>query len=255
MSGMGTPSGPSPTYDPYYLDNPVPDILPKTNFAPYHPILIDLEDWPTTDSQNTLSPHLPKEEMVVPSPSQNSLSTVRTNRRPCQPPTWLQEYFVNFIEDTSEPTSFQTAAKDPSWRSAMAEEIGAIKKNHTWILTPLPPGKTPISTKWVYKTKLRSNGSIQRKKARLVCHGYEQREGMSYQETFAPVVKWASIRLLLALAASRQWSLYYMDIKTAFLAAELQPDKEVFVTQPQGFVVRGKEHLVLRLQKAFYGLR
>jgi hypothetical protein len=75
----------------------------------------------------------------------------------------------------------------------MVEEISAIQKNR----------KNLISTKWVYKTKLKPNGSVQRKKARLVCRGYEQQEGMSYQDTFAPVVKWASIRLLLALAATQ----------------------------------------------------
>jgi transposase InsO family protein len=244
--------------DPYYFDTTIPDTLPKTNFAPYHPILTDLEDWPTYGSQNTLSPNLAEEDILapsLPSHSQNSLSANRTSRRARQPPTWLQEYFVNFIEDTSEPTSFQAAVEDPSWRSAMAEEIAAIHKNNTWTLMNLPPGKSPISTKWVYKTKLRPNGSIHRKKARLVCRGYEQREGMSYQDTFAPVVKWASIRLLLALAASQQWNLYHMDVKTAFLAAELQSEEEVFVTQPQGFVTPGKEHLVLRLHKALYGLR
>jgi hypothetical protein len=112
--------------------------------------------------------------------SQNSLSANRTSRRARQPSTWLQEYFVNFIEDTSEPTSFQAVVEDPSWRSAMAEEIAAIHKNNTWTLTNLPLGKSPISTKWVYKTKLRPNGSIHQKKARLVYRGYEQREGLSY---------------------------------------------------------------------------
>ena len=78
---------------------------------------------------------------------------------------------------------------------------------------------------------------------------------MSYEDTFAPVVKWASIRLLLALAAQRRWDLFHLDIKTAFLVAELKPNEEVFVSQPQGFAVAGKEHLVLRLHKALYGLR
>lgn len=137
----------------------------------------------------------------------------------------------------------------------MIEELAAIQKNNTWFLTKLSLGKTPISTKWVYKTKLKPNGSVQQQKAKLVCRGFEQHEGMSYEDTFTPVVKWASIRLLLALAAQQRQDLFHLDVKTAFLAADLKPDEEVFVSQPQGFTVAGKEHLVLSLQKAFYRLR
>jgi hypothetical protein len=71
----------------------------------------------------------------------------------------------------------------------MEDEISSIHKNNTWFLTPLPHGRVPISTKWVYKTKLKPDGTIQRKKARLVYRGYEQRKDMSYEDTFAPVVK------------------------------------------------------------------
>jgi hypothetical protein len=77
---------------------------------------------------------------------------------------------------------------------------------------------------------------------------------MDFQDTFAPVVKWASIRFNLALAAVKQWNLFHMDVKTALLAAELEHEEEVFVTQPKGFIVPGQEHLVLRLHKALYGL-
>ena len=107
----------------------------------------------------------------------------------------------------------------------------------------------------MYKTKLKPNSTVQRYKARLVCRGFEQREGMSYKDTFALVVKWASIRLLLALATQQHWDLFHLDVKTAFLAVDLKPDEEVFVSQPQGFASVGKEHLVLRLHKALYGLR
>ena len=137
----------------------------------------------------------------------------------------------------------------------MQEEITAIEKNNTWSLSELPPGKVPISTKWVYKAKLHPNSDIQHKKACIVCRGYEQRDGMSYEDTFAPVVKWASIRLFLALATTHSWNLYHMDIKTTFLAAELQPHENIYITQPQGFVIPWKEYLALRLWKALYGLK
>jgi hypothetical protein len=192
ISSLASPAEPSPTRfpllcsdsDPYYIDTIAPETLPKTSFVPYHPIMSDLDEWPTANSQNTLSPTLNKNNILISPSASSSLPThpepARISKRSCQPPTWLQEYFVNFIEGTSEPSSFQTTTEDPSRHSAMAEEITTIQKNHTWTLTTLPPGKTPISTKWVYKTKLRPNGSIQRKKARLFCRSYEQREGMSY---------------------------------------------------------------------------
>jgi hypothetical protein len=222
------------TDNPYFIDTTVPDTLSKTSFASYHPLFTDISEWPTTDSQNTLFPILHEDTFADSSlaPGSQLTNQIIMSRRPRQPSTWLQEYFVNFIEDTSEPTSFQTAVEDPSWRSTMLEEITAIQKNQTWSLTTLPPGKIPISTKWVYKTKLKTNGSVQPRKARLVCHGYKQQEGMDFQDTFAPVVKWASIHLLLALAALQQWNLFHMDVKIAFLAAELKPEEEVFVAQP-----------------------
>ena len=136
-----------------------------------------------------------------------------------------------------EPTSFQIVVEDLSWRTAMLKEITTIQKNWTWSLTTLPPYKTPISTKWIYKTKLKLNGSVQHKKARIVSCGYEQQEGMDFQDTFAPVVKWVSIRFNLALAASKQWKHFYIDVKTAFLATKLKLEEEVFVTQLKGFIV------------------
>ncbi|WVZ82976.1 hypothetical protein U9M48_030174 [Paspalum notatum var. saurae] len=117
-----------------------------------------------------------------------------------------------------------------------------------------PPANCwPIGLKWVYKVKRDERGEVVRHKARLVARGFVQREGIDFEEVFAPVARMESVRLVLALAATRGWNVHHMDVKSAFLNGELK--EEVFVKQPPGFVVAGQEHRVLRLRKALYGLR
>lgn len=89
----------------------------------------------------------------------------------------------------------------------MRKEIKSINDNKTWSFTPLPPGHHEISIKWVYKVKIKANGTSQKKKSRLIVQGFEQKEGLDYEETFAPVVKWGTIRMLLALSAQHKWQL------------------------------------------------
>jgi hypothetical protein len=128
-----------------------------------------------------------------------------------------------------------------------------IEKNNTWELVDCPHGKDIIGVKWVYKTKLNPDGSIQKHKARLVAKGYSQQPGVDYNETFAPVARLDTIRALIALAAQKGWSIYQLDVKSAFLNGILE--EEIYVEQPQGFVVKGNESKVLRLRKALYGLK
>jgi hypothetical protein len=111
----------------------------------------------------------------------------------------------------------------------------------------------PIGLKWVYKTKRDEAGIVTKFKARLVAKGYVQRQGIDFDEVFAPVARLESVRLLLALAASEGWAVHHMDVKSAFLNGELLED--VYVQQPPGFVVKGQETKVLHLIKALYGLR
>ena len=152
-----------------------------------------------------------------------------------------------------EPKTFSEAVIDPKWVEAMQEEMASIHKNHTWDLVELPSGKSIVSNKWVYTIKCKADGTPQRYKARLVARGYEQQHGIDYEETFAPVVKWGTIRTLVALAAFQGWKLFHMDVITAFLNGDLEG--EVYISQPQGFVLPGQEHLVCRLRKALYGLK
>ena len=135
----------------------------------------------------------------------------------------------------------------------MNKELMAIEKNNTWQLTDLPKGHKAIDVKWVYKIKVKANGEIDRYKARLVAKGFEQREGYDYEEIFSPVARMETVRLIIALAAQRQWKIHQMDVKSAFLNDPL--DEEVYVKQSSGFIQSGKEEKVYILTKALYGLK
>ena len=113
--------------------------------------------------------------------------------------------------------------------------------------------KPVIMVKWVYKTKLNLDGSVLKNKARLITKSYAQKPGLDYNETDAPVARLDTIRTLIALATQNDWKLYRLNVKSAFLNEVLQ--EEVYMDQPEGFVVRGKEYKVYRLHKALYGLK
>lgn len=135
----------------------------------------------------------------------------------------------------------------------MKEELKAIQKNETWELVDLPEEKKAIGVKWVFRTKYHSNGTIDKHKARFVVKGYAQQQGIDYEDTFSPVARFETIRTLLALAAYLRYSMYQFDVKSAFLNGELQ--EEVYVTQPEGYIIHGKEEKVYKLKKALYGLK
>jgi hypothetical protein len=145
------------------------------------------------------------------------------------------------------------ALDSEAWRTAMDEEMASIRENQTWELTSLPRGQKAIGLKWVYKAKHNAAGELVKYKARLVAKGYAQRQGVDFDEVFAPVARMETVRLLLALAAHSGWEVHHMDVKSAFLNGALS--EEVFVSQPPGYVIAGKESAVLKLQKALYGLR
>lgn len=110
----------------------------------------------------------------------------------------------------------------------MESELNSIYKNGTWDMMPLPPHRTAISTKWVFRVKTNSDGSIAKLKAQLVAKRFQQREGMDYKETFAPVVKWNTLRTVIALAGHHSWDVYHLDVKTAFLNGTINED--IYVT-------------------------
>ncbi|KAI5312002.1 hypothetical protein L3X38_041175 [Prunus dulcis] len=146
-----------------------------------------------------------------------------------------QGYFtcLHAIPDLGEPSSFKVASFSSEWKQAMKEEIDALHMQGTWILVPSPGDKNIIGSKWVYKIKRNPDGSVGRYKARLVAQGFSQEPGFDFGETFSPIVRHTTVRLVLSIAAMNQWKLRQLDVKNAFLHGDLE--EEVFMKQPPGF--------------------
>ncbi|KAJ9541622.1 hypothetical protein OSB04_028128 [Centaurea solstitialis] len=152
-----------------------------------------------------------------------------------------------------EPTRVSDALQDSDWVTAMQEELNQFEALKVWRLVKLPESKSVIDTKWLFKNKRDANNIIVRNKARLVAKGYRQQEGIDYDETFAPVARLEAIRMFLAYAAYKDFTVFQMDVKTAFLYGHLK--EEVYVAQPEGFVDKEHPDYVYVLDKALYGLK
>jgi len=152
-----------------------------------------------------------------------------------------------------EPKSFKDAECDEFWILAMQEELNQFERNNVWELVPRPSNASIIGTKWVFRNKMDEHGNIIRNKARLVAQGYCQEEGIDYEETFAPVARLEAIRMLLAFASYKNFILYQMDVKSAFLNGYIF--EEVYVEQPPGFENFELPSHVYKLKKALYGLK
>ena len=135
----------------------------------------------------------------------------------------------------------------------MDMEIQVIERNNTWVLTNLRKDVKKIGVKWVYKTKLKENGEVDKFKARLVAKGYVQQQGIDYTEVFAPVVRIDKVRMIVVLEAQKWWTLYQLDVRSAFLHREL--NEEVYVEQPKGYELEKNPQKVYRLKKSLYGLK
>ncbi|GKD59402.1 retrovirus-related pol polyprotein from transposon TNT 1-94 [Tanacetum coccineum] len=147
----------------------------------------------------------------------------------------------------------EEAIKDESWIVAMQEELNQFIANDIWELVPHPKSTTIIGTKWVYRNKLDENGIVYRNKARLVAQGYNQQEGIDYDETYVSVARLDSIRILLAYVCAIDFKLFQMDVKGALPNGFI--NEEVYVAQPPGFIDFEKPNHVYKLKKALYGLK
>jgi histone deacetylase 1/2 len=126
------------------------------------------------------------------------------------------------VTNLEEPTSIGEALGDERWVKVMDNEYSALMRNQTWHLVPPPKGKNVIGCKWVYKVKKKADGTIDRYKARLVAKGFKQRYGIDYEDTFSPIVKAATIRLILSVAVSQGWCLRQLDVQNVFLHGVLE---------------------------------
>lgn len=168
---------------------------------------------------------------------------------------WTTSTCLSVIS-SEDPVSVQEAmsrSDAQQWREAMNAEIDSIRKNNVYSVTELQEGRKAIGCKWVFKIKKDGNGNVERYKARLVAKGYSQKAGIDFNETYAPVAKFNSIRLILAIAASKSFVVHQMDVKTAFLNGDL--DEDIYMEQPDGMIGEGEEKLVWKLHKSLYGLK
>ena len=140
----------------------------------------------------------------------------------------------------------------------MSAELTTMESNNTWIVVSLPAGKRSIGCHWIYKIKFKSDGTIERYKVRLVAKGYTQQEGVDFLDTFSPVAKLVTVKVLLAVAASKQWPLFQLDVDNAFLNGDLI--EEVYIDLPLRYSSKGEFDMsqgktICKLNKSIYGLR
>ena len=159
------------------------------------------------------------------------------------------------VKDNKDPRNFEEAISSSEsihWKNAMDDELDSIKKNKVWELVELPKGRKPIGCKWIFKKKFKSDGTLDKYKARLVAKGYTQKPGVDYEETYSPVAKFVSIRIIMALVAKLDLELFQFDVKAAFLNGELKED--IYMEQPKGFEKKDLEDKDYKLNKSLYGL-
>ncbi|KAL0462812.1 UNVERIFIED_CONTAM: Retrovirus-related Pol polyprotein from transposon RE1, partial [Sesamum latifolium] len=158
--------------------------------------------------------------------------------------------FAAALSSLQEPRNYQQAKDKREWMEAMQAEIIALERNNTWITTQLPDNKKAIGCRWMYKLKLKPDGTVEFK-ARLVAKGYSQMEGVDYTDCFAPVAKTVTVRVFLAIAASKGWPIHHFDVNNAFLHSTLEED--IYMEPLEGYQV--PEGHVCKLVKSLYGLK
>ena len=152
-----------------------------------------------------------------------------------------------------EPRTVTAALKHKGWNEAMGTEITNCKETNTWSLVPKTPEMHVLGSRWVYRTKLNADGTVKGLRARVVAKGNHQEEGVDYLETYSPVVRTATVRMVLHLATIMNWEIKQMDVQNAFLHGDLA--EIVYMTQPAGFVDKNKPKHVCKLHKSIYGLK
>uniref|UniRef100_A0ACD5V1F3 Uncharacterized protein n=1 Tax=Avena sativa TaxID=4498 RepID=A0ACD5V1F3_AVESA len=246
---------------------------PPTSSSPLHhqpmagtppvpePPLPDLPSSPAPSHTSPGSTRLPAPPQAPPPPSPPPVATppatkhhmITRSKNGIFQPNPKYAHLTTTSSISPIPKTVRTALHDPVWLTAMQEEFGALTKNRTWTLVPRPPGANIVTGKWLFRHKLKSDGTLERYKARWVVRGFSQRPGIDFDQTFSPVVKSATIRAVLAIAASRDWPVRQMDVNNAFLQGFL--NERVYCQQPAGFVDAAHPDHVCLLDRSLYGLK
>ncbi|KAL0313918.1 UNVERIFIED_CONTAM: Retrovirus-related Pol polyprotein from transposon RE1 [Sesamum angustifolium] len=215
-----------------------------------------------SDEYAELNPSLPHDESTsLPSPA----IPIRRSTRQSHKPPWMSDFvcnhsssftdahmsFVGHLSVLQEPSTFSQAQQHAEWREAMNHELTALENNHTWELTTLPEGKRAIGSKWVYKVKLNPDGTVERYKARQVAKGYNQIEGVDFFDSFSPVAKTITVRIMFSIASACSWPIHQLDISNAFLHGYL--DEAVYMTPPEGY--EAPSGMVCKFKRSLYGLK
>lgn len=220
------------------------------------PVLADTSSPPNShEPPNNITSQQPTPHINSPNthPQPTHTMTTRSKNNIRKPLTKMNLHTHLSRGNDLEPTTLTQAPKDHKWRRAMSEEYDALVKNGTWELVPPDTRHNLVGWKWVFRTKRKSYGSVDRFKARLIAKGFHQRPGIDYQDTFSPVVKPTTVRVVLSIAVSRGWSLGHLDVNNDFLQGHLS--ENVYMSQPPGFVDKDNPSYVCKLRKAIYGLK
>ncbi|GKD62230.1 ribonuclease H-like domain-containing protein [Tanacetum coccineum] len=165
----------------------------------------------------------------------------------------INQFSLNTFLISPIPKNPPDALKDPHWRNAMYDEYSALVKNSTWLLIPRPAGVNMVHSMWLFKHKFHADETLSHYQARLVANDSSQQLGVDFDETFSPVVKPATIRMVFSLAVSRKWLIHQLDVKNSFLNGDLS--ETVYMHQPPSFVDARFPNHVCHLQRSLYGLK
>jgi hypothetical protein len=195
-----------------------------------------------------------------PEPAMTSIDADDSGRkRQRRPSSMLKDYYlmesktVAIEDDPANFTKVMESHDAEQWLKAMHEELDSISKNKVWDLTELPTGRIPVGCKWVLRKKYKADGSLDKYKARLMAKRFTQQPGVDFVDTYSPVAKVASVRIIMVVAARLDLELHQLDIKTAFLNGDLK--EEIYMDQPDGLQIKGQEGKVCRLKKSLYRLK
>ena len=211
-----------------------------------------------THTSSSIPDHVERMTNVGVDPSSSSAPNGEDEPRRSKRQKVVKDFGSDFItyNIADQPLTFRQAmdsSESRHWKGAVKSEIDSIVSNGTWELVDLPPGCSTIGCKWIFKRKMNPDGSIDKYKARLLAKGFRQKEGIDYFDTYSPVARMITIRMLVALASVHGLIIHQMDVKTAFLHGDLE--EEIYMDQPEGFCASGNERKVCKLVKSIYGLK